>query len=69
MKNIYSNTLKIAAFTLLIGGMSACDLNVVPPSDIAVENFWQTEKDAWYALNACYAQMPGMDIWDEMCTD
>lgn len=69
MKNTYSNTLKIAAFALFIGGMSACDLNVVPPSDIAVENFWQTEKDAWYALNACYAQMPGMDIWDEMCTD
>lgn len=49
--------------------MTSCDLDVTPPADIAAESFWQTEKDAWYGLNACYADMPGLDIWDEMCTD
>lgn len=49
--------------------MTGCDLDVTPPSDIAAESFWQTEKDAWYGLNACYADLPGLDIWDEMCTD
>ncbi|MCS2776632.1 hypothetical protein NXW80_21550 [Bacteroides fragilis] len=49
--------------------MTACDLDVVPPADIEAENFWQTEKDAWYALNTCYATLDGVDIWDELCTD
>lgn len=49
--------------------MASCNLDVTPPSDTASENFWQTEKHAWYALNACYSDMPGVDIWDEMCTD
>ncbi len=48
---------------------TACDLEVVPPSDISSSSFWKTDKDAWYGLNACYAQMGGMDIWDEMSTD
>ncbi|MCS2973275.1 hypothetical protein NXW91_23750 [Bacteroides fragilis] len=33
------------------------------------KTFWQTEKDAWYALNTCYATLDGVDIWDELCTD
>ena len=53
----------------LTGALTACDLDVVPPADIAAENFWQTEKDAWYALNTCYSTLDGVDIWDELCTD
>lgn len=60
---------KIVVLCLLAATMVSCDLNVVPPSDIAAGNFWKTEKDAWYGLNACYAQLSGMDIEDEMCTD
>ena len=37
---------------------SSCDLDVVPPDSMAAENFWKTEKDAWYALNEIYARMP-----------
>ena len=50
---------------------SSCDLDVVPPDSMAAENFWKTEKDAWYALNEIYARMPdfldGMSY--EMYTD
>ena len=66
MKN---NIRKIALGLCLTGALTACDLDVVPPADIAAENFWQTEKDAWYALNTCYATLDGVDIWDELCTD
>lgn len=59
----------IALSTLLVTSMGACDLDVVPPSDISTETFWKNEKDAYNALNALYAQLPGMDIWDEMYTD
>lgn len=48
---------------------SSCDMDVVPPADIAAENYWETENDAFLALNTCYAQMQAMDIWDEMTTD
>ncbi|MCA5595932.1 hypothetical protein LA344_17125 [Bacteroides fragilis] len=65
MKN---NIRKIALGLCLTGALTACDLDVVPPADIAAENFWQTEKDAWYALNTCYATLDGVDIWDELCT-
>ncbi|MEJ0103709.1 MAG: RagB/SusD family nutrient uptake outer membrane protein [Bacteroidota bacterium] len=44
-------------------------LDVVPPSEIAAENFWKTPKDAWYALNACYSQLPGWDGYIELSTD
>ena len=54
MKN---NIRKIALGLCLTGALTACDLDVVPPADIAAENFWQTEKDAWYALNTCYATL------------
>ena len=59
----------IALSTLLMASMGACDLDVVPPSDISTETFWKNEKDAFNALNALYAELPGMDIWDEMYTD
>lgn len=49
--------------------VSSCDLEVIPPTEIAAENFWKTEKDAWYGLNACYAQMPGFNITSELYTD
>lgn len=49
--------------------LTSCDLDVVPPADIAAESYWETENDAFLALNTCYAQMPAMDIWDEMTTD
>lgn len=48
---------------------ASCEMDVVPPADIAAENYWKTENDAFLALNTCYAQMPAMDIWDEMTTD
>ena len=57
------------AILLVTGTFNACDLEVVPPSEISAENYWKTDKDAWYALNACYYNMPALDIGDEMCTD
>lgn len=60
--------LKYILFTGLLG-MTSCSMVVSPPDQIASENYWKTENDAYLALNACYAQMPGMDIWDEMSTD
>ena len=59
----------LVLFYALAGVLSACDMDVVPPAEISAESFWKTEKDAWYALNGCYQSMPGVDIWDEMCTD
>ena len=63
------NIKKWAVFGLITASFTACDLDVIPPSDISAESFWTSEKDAWYGLNACYAQGNGFDIWDEMCTD
>ena len=56
-------------FCSLVSVLTSCDLDVVPPAEFSAENFWKTEKDAWYALNGCYQSMPAVDIWDEMCTD
>lgn len=53
----------------LTGGLVGCDLDVIPPANIAAESFWKDDKDAWYALNACYSGMDAVDIWDELCTD
>lgn len=63
------NIKKIAVFALMTTSLTACDLEVTPPSDIAAESIWKTDKDAWYGLTTCYAQLPSLDIWDEMCTD
>ena len=50
-------------FCSLVSVLTSCDLDVVPPAEISAENFWKTEKDAWYALNGCYQSMPAVDIW------
>lgn len=63
------NIKKIALGICLSGMLVSCNLDVIPPADMAAENFWKTEKDAWYGLNMCYSELAGMDIWDEMCTD
>lgn len=60
---------EIALGLCMSGMLVACDLDVIPPADVSAENYWQTEKDAWYALNACYSTLDGIDIWDELCTD
>lgn len=67
MKKYIKNTVFLCAFMSVV--MSCKKLDVVPPSEIVAENFWKTEKDAWYGLNSCYATMPGLDIWNEMTTD
>lgn len=59
----------IAAALCLMGAASSCSLNVVPPEDIAAENFWKTEKDAWYGLNSIYSTLTAFNIWPEMCVD
>ncbi len=66
MKTIIKN-INIVLISMFV--FTACDLDVIPPADIAEENYWKTEKDAWYGLNACYATLGAVDIWDEMCTD
>lgn len=64
------NNIKLFALGLLVAGsFTACDLEVVPPADMAAENFWKTEKDAWYALNSCYSELDGSQLYDECCTD
>lgn len=66
MKKI-NYSLLIAAGLLLFN--TSCSLVVDPPSEISAEGYWKTENDAFLGLNACYAQMQAMDIWDEMTTD
>lgn len=44
------NIKKIAVFALMAASLTACDLEVTPPSDIAAESIWKTDKDAWYGL-------------------
>lgn len=50
---------------------ASCGLDVTPTSDIAENTFWKSQKDAWYALNSCYASMPypGDALYDENATD
>ena len=66
MKKLF---IKCAIFLVIVSSFNSCDLDVVPPAEIVAEDFWKTEKDAWYALNSCYATMPALHIWDEMTTD
>lgn len=66
--NKYIITLMIGAGLTALS-LTSCDLEVTPPSNISKDKFWKNEKDAEHALNALYAELPGMDIWDEMCTD
>ena len=66
MKNLI---IKSTLILFIVASFYSCDLEVTPPAEISAENFWKTDKDAWYALNSCYANMPALDIWDEMTTD
>lgn len=66
------NLIKSLIWTgLLAASFSSCDLDVIPPDSMAAESFWQTEKDAAYALNEIYARMPDFidGISYEMYTD
>lgn len=64
----YLNKIFIASSVLIF--MAGCKkLDVTPPSEVAAETFWKTEKDAWLGLNACYSQLPGWDGYIEMTTD
>ncbi|MGL4520578.1 MAG: RagB/SusD family nutrient uptake outer membrane protein [Phocaeicola sp.] len=49
--------------------LSACNLDVLPPTGIPSETYWQNATDAWNGMNALYRSMPAVDIWDEMTTD
>lgn len=49
--------------------LASCDMEVVPPTTIGQETFWRTEKDAWYALNACYALLPGCGVYQDAFVD
>ena len=44
MKN---NIRKIALGLCLTGALTACDLDVVPPTDIEAEKNWKNKKDEW----------------------
>lgn len=41
------NIKKISILALAMASLAACDLDVIPPSDIAAESIWKTDKDAW----------------------
>ncbi|WP_316820819.1 RagB/SusD family nutrient uptake outer membrane protein [Pedobacter gandavensis] len=65
---IFLNKIIIASSVLIfLGGCKKLD--VVPPSEVAAETFWKTEKDAWLGLNSCYSQLPGFDGYIELATD
>lgn len=42
MKNIK----RLAVLGLFTATLISCDMEVLPPSEIAAGNFWKTEKDA-----------------------
>lgn len=69
MKSEVMNKMKLNIKSLLLSALlsttiAGCvDLDVNPPAAIGPDAFWRTEKDAWYGLNACYAWMPGCDVF------
>lgn len=69
MKSI--NIFKIPLLGVALGvAVTSCDLNVVPPSDIAAETYWQSEKDAWYNLNTIYQYIvPGTGAHTDSYSD
>ena len=66
MKNI-NKLFKSIAFCTIIGAtVTSCDLEVEPPSSIASETYWTSEKDAWMNLNVIYSNtIPGIGIYDD----
>lgn len=56
--------------TVMGATVYSCDLDVEPTSNIASETFWQSEKDAWYNLNAIYANsIPGTSVHSDAFTE
>lgn len=70
MKKIYGIFKNLMFCTVLGATIVSCDLDVVPPSDIAAETFWQNEKDAWSNLNSIYSTvMPGIGVYGDTYTE
>lgn len=70
MNKIKLNIKNLALYALLSIVFSGCvDLDVNPPATIGPNAFWKNEKDAWYGLNACYAWMPGCDVYSDAYVD
>lgn len=65
MKNI--NIIVISFLGLF--HLASCNMEVMPPSAISSESFWKTDKDAWYALNACYRTLQGFSVFQDMYVD
>lgn len=67
MKTIY----KYLGILLGALALSSCNLDLTSPSEIGETSFWKSEKDAWFALNACYSELPTYlgGMMDEMTTD
>ena len=67
----YNKLFKIIFFCTVLGAtVCSCDLDVEPTSNIATETFWKTEKDAWYNLNAIYANsIPGTNVHGDSYTE
>ncbi|MGL5959622.1 MAG: RagB/SusD family nutrient uptake outer membrane protein [Bacteroidales bacterium] len=64
-------THKILLAALSVLCLWSCTTDLLPPTGIPSETFWQTEQDAWYAMNKCYANMAGFGAYmhDELTTD
>lgn len=69
IKNKDMKNIKILFAILSVIFMPSCDLEVIPPSNISTQTFWKNATDACNALNALYAQLPGIDIDYEAYTD
>lgn len=67
----YNKLIKNIFFCTVLGAtVCSCDLDVEPTSNIATETFWKTEKDAWYNLNAIYANsIPGPNFHGDSYTE
>lgn len=66
----FSKTIKYLTFGALASVVvTSCDLDVNPPANIAAETFWKSSKDAWYNLNAIYANtIPGVGVYGDTYT-
>lgn len=66
MKNINKLFKNIVFCTIIGATVTSCDLEVEPPSSIASETYWTSEKDAWMNLNIIYSNtIPGIGIYDD----
>lgn len=69
MNNKMKNIKNLILFIGLGLAAASCDMEVVPPTTIGQDTFWRTEKDAWYALNSCYAFLPGCGVYQDAYVD